>query len=99
MTMRVRGMGVDPTTGADTGAAAGALTSLCCFAYLVPIVLGIAAMVLWIIALVDVLSRKDWEFPGGANDRVVWVLVVLLLNGLGALVYYFMVMRRMPRRR
>lgn len=86
---------------ADAGAASS-FVSLCCFAYMVPVVLMITMMVVWIVALVDVLQRPDWEFPNhqpGSSDKVVWVLVVVLLNGVGALVYYFMVMKPYPRRR
>jgi RsiW-degrading membrane proteinase PrsW (M82 family) len=86
---------------ADAGAL-GSLMSACCLAYMVPIVLSITMMVLWIVALIDVLQRADWEFPNhqpGSNDKIVWVLVVMLLNGMGALVYYFMVMKPYPRQR
>jgi Phospholipase_D-nuclease N-terminal len=71
-------------------------------AYMVPVVLAVAMMVLWIVALVDVLQRADSEFPNhqpGSSDKVVWVLVVVLLNGIGALAYYFMVMKPYPRPR
>jgi Phospholipase_D-nuclease N-terminal len=83
----------------NTGAASG-LASVCCFAYMVPVLLGVAGAVLWIVALVDLLQRADSEFPNhqpGSNDKVVWILVVLFLNGIGALVYYLMVMRPYPR--
>jgi RsiW-degrading membrane proteinase PrsW (M82 family) len=84
---------------------AGALSSffsLCCFAYMVPIVLTVTMMILWIVALIDVLQRAEWEFPNrqqGSHDKIIWVLVVVLLNGIGALVYYFMVMKPYPRQR
>jgi len=85
----------------DVGASA-AFTSLCCFGYMVPVAVSVTLVVLWIIALVDVLQRTDAEFPShqaGSNDRLIWVHVVLLLNGIGALVYYFLVMKPYPRRR
>jgi RsiW-degrading membrane proteinase PrsW (M82 family) len=88
--------------GVAEAGAASSFTSLCCFAYMVPIVLMVAMMVLWIIALVDVLQRADCEFPNhqpNSSDKVVWVLVVVLLNGIGSLVYYFMVTQPYPRRR
>ncbi len=85
----------------NTGAASG-LASLCCFAYMVPVLLTVAMAILWIVALVDLLQRADSEFPNhqsGSNDKVVWILVVLFLHGIGALVYYLMVMRPYPRHR
>ena len=94
---------MDPVVGAGTGAGYGLLSALCCFGYLVPIVVSAALLIFWVVALVDVLQRQDYQFPGvvsghpNPNERLIWVLVVLLLSGLGAVVYYFMVMRPYPR--
>jgi hypothetical protein len=68
-------------------------------------VLGLVSAVLWVVALIDVLQRSDAQFPGAmkgtpnANERLVWILVVLLGNGIGAIVYYFVVMQPYPRQR
>ena len=43
----------------------------------------IPLLLLWIWALVDCLRR---EFRG-ANDKLIWILVILLANWLGALIY------------
>ena len=43
--------------------------------------------VFWIIILVDAITRKFKK----DSDRIVWVLVILLTNILGALIYYFVV--------
>jgi hypothetical protein len=102
---------MDPSASSDAAAAAaatlwgGMFSAMCCFAYLIPIGLGMASMVLWIITLVDVAQRKDAEFPNAAkgapngNDRIVWLLVVLLAGFIGAIIYYFVVMRPYPRSR
>lgn len=47
--------------------------------------LGLAATVFWIVELIDVCRR---EFPD-PNTKIIWLLVVILVHGLGALVYYF----------
>lgn len=74
----------------------------------VPCLFGMLALisaVLWVVALIDVLQRSDNQFPGAmkgapnANERLVWILVVLLGNGIGAIVYYFVVMQPYPRQR
>jgi hypothetical protein len=68
-------------------------------------VVALVFAVLWIVALIDVLQRTDAEFPGAmkgvpnANERLIWILVVLLGNTIGAIVYYFVVMQQYPRRR
>jgi hypothetical protein len=64
--------------------------------------LFIALFVLWIMAIIDVISRHDWEFPNALqgrpnpNDKMLWVLVVLLAGVIGAVVYYFVVMKPFP---
>jgi len=46
---------------------------------------GLLGTIFWIVELVDVARR---EFPD-SNTKVLWLLVVLLSHGIGALVYYF----------
>lgn len=47
--------------------------------------------VFWVWALIDCIRRE----PDTGNDRIIWVLVILLLHFLGALVY---VLARRPQR-
>ncbi len=49
------------------------------------IVLFVAILVLWIWALIDILKSSFRN----QTDKVIWLLVVLALNGLGALLYYW----------
>jgi hypothetical protein len=39
----------------------------------------------WIWMIVDCASNE----PSEGNDKVVWILVIVLANWLGALIYYF----------
>ena len=48
------------------------------------LVLGILFL-LPLIALVDVI-RSDFR---GSNDKLIWVVVILFLNIIGALLYFF----------
>lgn len=81
------------------------LSGACCLVYLIPMMLGVLGIVLWVVALVDVVQRMDAEFPGarqGAynpNEKLIWLLVVILAGVIGAVVYYFVVMRPYPRYR
>ncbi len=54
---------------------------------LVVMVIGVAALVTWVWALVDALTRpsEDWEKTG--QSQILWVIVLLLLNVLGAIAY------------
>ncbi len=45
---------------------------------------GLVLLALWIWALVDCAMR---EFEG--NDKIIWILVILLANWIGALIYLF----------
>jgi hypothetical protein len=45
--------------------------------------LGLVGCVFWIWMLVDCLTKE----PSEGNDKIIWVLVIVLLNWLGALIY------------
>ena len=53
--------------------------------------LGLVALVFWIWTLVDCVTKE----PSEGNDKIVWVLVIVLLSWLGALIY--LVVRRPQR--
>ena len=70
--------------------------------------IGLFFFVIWIIALVDCARRKPDEFPagtGGENAKTMWLVILIVtffvtqLNGIAAIVYYFMVMKKMPRKK
>ena len=42
----------------------------------------LALVIFWLWMLIDVLSNQE-------KDKIVWFLVVFFLNGLGAILYYF----------
>lgn|SRR3989338_2305104 len=52
--------------------------------------LMIVGIIFWIMMIIDVVNRK---FPK-EEDRIVWILVVIVLGILGGLVYYFVVKRK-----
>jgi phosphotransferase system glucose/maltose/N-acetylglucosamine-specific IIC component len=97
------------STAADTAASAaglglfGIFQSMCCFGYLFIWMLVAAALIFWIVAVLDVVQRPDGYFPEAIagrwnpNERLIWVLVVVFLGWIGALVYYFVVMKKYPR--
>jgi hypothetical protein len=63
-------------------------------------ILGIVGAISWVIAILDVVNRPEWDFPGwrpGSNIRNIWMLAVLILNLPASLAYYLLVMRRRPR--
>jgi hypothetical protein len=53
--------------------------------------LGLLGTLFWIWMLVDCVRKEPTE----GNDRIVWVLIIVLLHLLGAIVYFFV--RKLPR--
>lgn len=51
-------------------------------------------MVYWILMLVDVVKRDNWE---SENDKVLWILVVLLAGIVGAVIYRFVVISKLGK--
>ena len=68
-------------------------------------VIGIFLFVLWIITIVDCAKRKNDEFPdAGENTKTIWLVVLIVTWVVGfwwvaSIVYYFMVMKKMPRKK
>lgn len=52
---------------------------------LIGVIISIGSLVLWIWMLIDCIQNE----PSEGNDKIVWLLVIVLLNGFGALLYYF----------
>ena len=57
----------------------------------VSILLSILSLALWIWMLVDCITNE----PSGDNEKVIWILVLVFLQALGAIIYYFV---RRPQR-
>lgn len=52
---------------------------------LLGVVISLGSLVLWVWMLIDCVQNE----PSEGNDKIVWLLVIVLLNGLGALLYFF----------
>ncbi|MDK2973406.1 MAG: hypothetical protein PWP23_3161 [Candidatus Sumerlaeota bacterium] len=61
----------------------GGLFMLCCMVF--SFVIGIASLVFWIWMLVDCATKE----PSTGNDKLIWILVIIFLQGIGALLYFF----------
>ena len=60
---------------------------------------GIFLFVVWIMMLIDCAKRDNSEFPNaGESTKTMWLLIVILASGVGAIIYYFMVWKKMPRK-
>jgi hypothetical protein len=68
-----------------SAAIAGGIFGLFVLIWVGAILIGVLGFVFWIVEIVDVARR---EFPD-QNTKILWLLVVVLAHGIGALVYYF----------
>ena len=57
--------------------------------FLVLIGVAIFLFVFWILMIVDA-AKRDFKKD---SERVVWILILIFLGGLGAIIYYFAVKR------
>ncbi len=55
------------------------------------ICVAIGATVFWVWMVIDCATKE----PSEGNDKIVWLLIILLTNIIGALIYYFV---RRPQR-
>ena len=58
--------------------------------WLFAIAIAIGGTILWIFMLVDAAKRK---FPK-SDDRLIWILIIVLTGVIGAIVYYFVVKQK-----
>lgn len=80
------------TGGAAVGAAFGIFFIVIMVFYMLFIAAAIAGFVFWIIMIIDVAQRTNWE---NENDKTMWILIVILTGVIGALIYYFMVRKKL----
>ena len=55
--------------------------------FFITFVVGIFFFVFWILMLVDVIQRKFKK----DNDKIIWILIIVFTNWVGAIIYYFVV--------
>lgn len=64
---------------------AGAIIGGLALIWILPILIAAALSIFWVVEIIDVLRR---EF-NDTTMKIVWLLVVVFLHGLGAIIYYF----------
>ena len=89
------------STGAGNAVGAGfGFAVIACYGIVLLVALALFAFTVWMI--IDALARQDWEFPVGSGTKNLWVIlmVVGIFFGFGwivALIYYFMVFKKIKR--
>lgn len=63
------------------------------FFWLGLVAVGIACFVFWIMSLVDIARRPDWQFKAAGLEKVTWLVLVALIQFFG-IIYWFAIRRR-----
>ncbi len=57
----------------------------------------IGSIVMLIVALVDIVRRPDWQWKLARQEKVLWILLVILVNFLAipSLIYWFVIRKKL----
>ena len=82
-------MPVADTTGPGIG--------LFVFFFILIVVISIGSLVFFIIALVDIAKRPDWQWKMAGQEKILWLLLVILINFLAipSLIYWFSIRKQL----
>lgn len=59
------------------------------------VILGVLGFVFWLWMLIDCLKRPDDKFAIGGNyAKLIWALVIVFVGFIGALIYFFLVKKK-----
>jgi hypothetical protein len=57
----------------------------------------VGSLAMFIVALVDIIRRPDWQWKLAGQEKVLWILLVILVNFLAipALIYWFNIRKKL----
>jgi len=60
-------------------------------------IVAIGSLVMLVVALVDIVRRPEWQWRLAGQEKVLWILLVLLVNFLAipSLIYWFSVRKKL----
>jgi hypothetical protein len=58
---------------------------------------GIGSLVMLIVAVVDIAKRPDWQWKLAGQEKILWLLLVLLINvfAIPSLIYWFNIRQKL----
>jgi Protein of unknown function (DUF2510) len=61
------------------------------------LVVVIGSLVMLVVALVDIVRRPDWEWKLAGQEKVLWILLIVLINFLAipSLIYWFNIRKKL----
>lgn len=69
--------------------AEGLFVALFLLLWVAMLVAVVGGLVLWIMALVEVVKYPDPVFRAAGTEKTTWVLIIVLAGSIGALIYWF----------
>ena len=80
------------TVANNVGIGAGIVVFL-----IVWIVIVIGSIVMTIVSLVDIVKRPEWQWKLAGQEKVLWILLVLLINifAIPSLIYWFNIRKKL----
>ena len=66
--------------------------------WLLGMIIAFGGIVFWIFMLIDLVKRDDKKFSVRDKDqKLIWILILVLTGWIGALVYYFVVYKKIGK--
>lgn len=67
------------------------------FVFILYFMVGIGSLVMFIVALVDIVKRPDWQWRLAGREKISWLLLVILVNffAVTSLIYWFNIRKRL----
>jgi hypothetical protein len=76
----------------------GGMFCLIPFFWIFGMLVAVCGTALWVWMLIDAAKRDEKQFPGeGSDQRLIWILIIVLTNWVGALIYYFLIYKKMGK--
>ena len=60
-------------------------------------VIAVGSLVFFVVALVDIVKRPDWQWKMAGQEKILWLLLVILINFLAipSLIYWFNIRKKL----
>jgi Protein of unknown function (DUF2510) len=70
---------------------------LAIFIVILVVAIGIGSLVFFVIAIVDIAKRPDWQWKMAGQEKTLWLLLVILVNFLAipSLIYWFSIRKKL----
>src|ERR1700728_3755533 len=70
---------------------------LAIFFVILIVAISIGSLVFFIMAIIDIAKRPDWQWKMAGQEKILWLLLVILINSLAipSLIYWFSIRKKL----